>query len=285
MELNVRIEKNLPTIVPDAVSFETGCTKQQAQDPAIVAYEHHGEEFTTQDRGALPSFYEDLLLGRAMPLTFATKSVQDPDTLLAIALFLHRDLATHPHTAGFVYIVDFVHRLGLPALAHIEEDLARFLAALRVYFPDQGISQRELSLRVTTAVGWIRDYIHEGPIPLLGPTPRTEVRILDHGTQGFVVAETQSTLWDGWVELFRTGFLRGILVDHSAGDRKDCLIARKSLYLGFDLPMAQRLLNQMETAMGELPEWTTTPDGLWLKSPPEGTLLLLRDILEVLVRV
>jgi hypothetical protein len=283
MEINVRIERDLPAIVPDAVSFETGASKAQLE--TSLAYEHHGSEFTPFDRGALPSFYEDLLLGRAMPLVFATPRVQDIDTLMAIALFLHRDLATHPATAGFVYTVDFVHRLGLPALAHIEEDLARFLSALRVYFPDTGISQRELSHRVTTAVGWIREYIHEGKLPLLGQTPHTEVRILDRGTNGFVAAETQAPLWDGWVELFRAGFLRGILVDHSPGDRKHCLVARKSQFLGFDLPLACRVLNQMELAMGELADWTTTPDGLWLKSPPEGTLLLLRDILEILVRV
>jgi len=283
VELKVRIEKGLPAVVPDAVSFETGAPRAQLE--TALAYEHHGSQFTPFDRGALPSFYEDLLLGRAMPLVFATPRVQDIDTLMAIALFLHRDLATHPATASFVYTVDFVHRLGLPALAHIEEDLAHFLAALRTYFPDTGISQRELSTRVTTAVGWIRDYIHEGKLPLLGSAPRTEVRILDRGTQGFVSAETQGPLWDGWVELFRAGFLRGILVDHSQGDRKDCLIARKSPFLGFDLPLACRLLNQMELAMGELAEWATTPDGLWLKSPPEGTLLLLRDILEVLIRV
>lgn len=283
MDINVRIEKGLPALVPDAVSFETGASKAQLE--TALAYEHHGPQFTPFDRGALPSFYEDLLLGRAMPLVFATPRIQDIDTLMAIALFLHRDLATHPATASLVYTVDFVHRLGLPALAHIEADLAHFLSALRAYFPDTGLSQRELSNRVTTAVGWIRGYIHEGTLPLLGAAPCTEVRILDRGTNGFVSAETQGPLWDGWVELFRAGFLRGVLVDHSPGDKQHCLIARKSLFLGFDLPLACRLLNQMELAMGELADWSMTPDGLWLKSPPEGTLLLFRDILEVLVRV
>ena len=284
MNLNVRIDRNLPPVVPDAIAFETGCSRAQTEDPSIVAYNHHGPEFLTFDRGALPSFYEDLLLGRAMPPVFATTQVHDIDTLLAIALFLHRDLATHPLTAGFVYTVDFVHRLGLPALAHIEEDLARFFSALRAYFPESGLSQRELGQRITTAVGWIREYIHEGKLPTLGKTIRTEVRIIDHGTSGFVVAETKGSLWDGWVELYRTGFLRGVLLD-SSHERMHVLIARKSLYLAFDLAVAARVLNQMETALGELPEWAVTNDGLWLKSPADGTTILVSDLLKILTRV
>jgi hypothetical protein len=284
MDLNVRIDRNLPLVVPDAISFETGCTRAQIQDPAIVAYNHHGPEFTTEDRGALPSFYEDLLLGRALPLVFATTRIHDIDTLLAIALFLHRDLATHPLTASFVYTVDFVHRQGLPALAHIEEDLARFFSSLRTYFPDTGLSQRELGQRITTSVGWIREYIHEGKLPDLGRAPRTEVRVIDHGTSGFVVAETKGSLWDGWVELYRAGFLRGVLIDAS-GDRRHVLIARKSHYLSFDLTTASRILNQMESAMGELPDWSVSQEGLWLKSPPDGTLILLNDLLAILTRL
>lgn len=285
MKLNVRIEKTLVGVVPDAISFETGCTRTQLEDPSFIAYDHHGPEFTTCDRGALPSFYEDMLLGRAMPPVFATPRVQDIDTLLAIALFLHRDLATHPATASLVYTVDFLHRLGLPALGHVHEDLARFFSALRVFFPDSGLAQREVSERLTTTVGWIREYIHEGTLPPLGRAPRTEVRVIDHGTTGFVVAETTGDLWDGWVELFRTGFLRGVLVDHSPGDRKNVLIARKSNYLHFNLTMASHVLNQMESAMGELPEWNLSKDGLWLRSPPAGTLILLSDLLAVLVRI
>jgi hypothetical protein len=218
-----------------------------------------------------------------MPPVFATPRIQDIDTILAIALFLHRDLATHPATAAFVYTVDFVHRLGLPALAHIEEDLARFLSALRAYFPETGISQRETSDRLTQSIGWLREYIHEGKIPVLGSQPRPEVRIIDHGTAGFVLAETSGPLWDSWVELFRAGFLRGILL--SPGERKRVLVAKKSAYLRFDLGLAGRTFNEMERAMGELPEWTVTQDGLWLMGPEIGTLILASDLLKVLTRV
>lgn len=284
MDLHVRIEKDLPDIVPDAISFETGAARRDLDAPDPVIYEHHGREFTPFDRGALPSFYEDLVLGRAMPPVFATPRIQDIDTLLAIALFLHRDLATHPATASFVYTVDFVHRHGLPALAHIEEDLARFLSALRTYFPDKGLSQRETGDRLTQAIGWIREYIHEGKLPVLGAPPRTEVRVLDQGNSGFVVAETTGSLWDGWVELYRTGFLRGVLIDF-ATDRRRVLVARKSPFLAFDLRAASRIFNQMETAMGELPDWTAHENGLWLEGPSDGTLILVKDILDVLVRV
>jgi hypothetical protein len=282
MDLNVRVEGTLSGSIENAVSFETGLTRGQLQTTE-VAYEHHGEEFSPEDRGALPAFFEDLLLGRPMPTTFATRSVQDIDTLMAIALFLHRDLATHPNTPSFVSLVDFVHRRGLPALAHIEEPLARFLSALRSHFPESSLSQRELSARLISAIGWIREYIHEGTLPVLGPAPSSSVRVLDQGTGGFAVAETSGCLWDGWVELYRLGFLRGVLIS-AAGDRKKVLIARKSHHVRFDLSTAARLLNQVEIVMAEAPEWTVSRDALWLEQPA-GTLILLKDILAILLRV
>ena len=285
MELSVRVESSLTGLVDQAVSFETGLTKAQLTAPNVVGYDHHGENFSPDDKGALPCFFEDLLLGRPMPPIFATRSVQDVDTLTAIALFLHRDLVMQPNTPAFVAIVDFVHRRGLPALAHIEEPLARFLSALRSHFPEKGLSQRELSARIISAVSWIREYVHEGTIPVLGPTPNSSVRVLDQGSEGFAVAETGGALWDGWVALYRLGFLRGVLVSTSTNnDRRHVLIARKSHHVALNLRSAARLLNQVEIVMGENPEWTVSKDGLWLE-PPSGTLILLKDILAVLTRV
>ena len=283
MQLNVRIESGLCGVVADAVSFETGLTREQTTDPALAAYEHHGTEFNPQDRGALPAFFEDLILGRPMPDTFATRCVQDVDTLVAIALFLHRDLAINAAMATFVYQADFVHRLGLPALAHVDEPLARFFSALRGHFPDRGLSQRELSERIVAAVEWIREYVHGGAIPVLGPTPAGDLRLIDQGDRGFVLAQTSGSLWDAWVELYRFGFLRGILIagDH---DQRRLLIAKKSHHVVFDLARAAQVLNQMEISMGEPAEWRLSSDGLWLESP-KGTPLLLRDILAVLTRV
>jgi hypothetical protein len=286
MDLNVRIEKNLPPIVPDAVSFETGLSKAQLEDSSVIGYEHHGPEFTTFDKGALSNFYEDLILGRPMPTVLATHQIQDIDTLFAIALFLHRDLATHPSTAGIVYTIDFVHRLGLPSLAHLDDSLARFFSALRYYFPED-LSQREVSDHLQNAVGWLREYVHNGTLALTGTPPRYDIRVLQLGTGGFVAAvdEGSGSLLDGWVELYRRGFLKGILSRRGAEDRNHVLITRKSLFLAFDLPKGCHILNQMEAAMGELPGWKVSVDKLWLESPEEGTLILLQHIMEVLVRI
>lgn len=281
MELNVRVESALTGQIENAISFETGLTRAQLLE--TLAYEHHGEDFSPDDKGSLPCFFEDLLLGRPMPTTFATRSVQDIDTLTAIALFLHRDLVTHPNTPGFVAVADFVHRRGLPALAHIEEPLGRFLSSLRSYFPDRGLSQRELSERIISAVTWVREYVQEGVIPVLGPAPNANVRILDQGTGGFAVAETSGSLWDGWVELYRLGFLRGVLIS-SHDERKRMLIARKSPHVQLDLRIAAHLLNQVEVVMGESPEWTVSKDELWLEQPA-GTLILLKDVLAIVMRV
>lgn len=285
MDLNVRIEKALPPIVPEAISFETGALRRDLDVLGIVAYEHHGREFSLHDRGALTCFYEDLLLGRALPLTFATTGIHDVDTLTAIALFLHRDLATHPATTSFVYSVDFIHRFGLPALAHVPEDLARFVSVMREYFPEKGLSQRELGSRITTAVGWVRDYIQEERYPTLGAVPDATIRILDIGTNGFVLAETDGSIIDGWVELFRGGYLRGVIIKLGDNDRHQIQVAKKSFFIPLDLDAAGRILNQMETAMGELPEWRSSSDGLWLEGPRDGTLLLVQDIVQVLIRV
>jgi hypothetical protein len=285
LELNVRIEKDLPPVVDGAVSFETGATREQLNDPAIVAYEHHGEGFTTSDQGALSAFFEDLLLGRPMPLVLATPRIQDVDTLVAISLFLHRDLATHPNMPAFVYVTDFVHRMGLPALAHLDDHLARFFSALRAYFPDKGLSQRETSKRLQNALGWVRQYIHEESIPLVGSPPEVRIQVIDRGSNGFVVAEGTGPLLDGWVELYRQGHLRGLLVGPALNDRRQALVARKSLFLPFNLEMAARIFNQMESAMGEDPAWSMAPNGLWLEGPKEGTLILVQDLLKVLTRV
>lgn len=281
IELTVKVEKNLPAVVPDAVSFETGASLEEISLASTPVYEHHGVEFDTMDRGALTRFFEDLVMGRELPLVFATKAIQDVDTLVAIALFLHRDLAIHPAVPGFVYTVDWIHRGGLPALAHVDEDLGRFVSFLRAYFPDK-LGKQEFVDRLKQAIEWLRDYIFNGNIPHMGKAP-ARARVVDIGTNGFVVAQTRGSLFDGWVDLYRQGHLRGILVNTGKADRRHVLAARKSQHVPFDLTMAAHFLNQMETAMGELPTWES--DGLWLKGPEDGTLILVVDILKVLTRV
>lgn len=286
MDLNIRIEKGLPTIVEGSVSFETGATREQLKSSPQVVYEHHGEEFSALDKSALMSFYEDLLLGRAMPTTLATPEIKDIDTIVAIALFLHRDLATHPNTPAFVHAVDFAHRLGIVGLSHLDDHLARFLSALRAYFPEKGLPQRVLSEKLQDALKWIRIYIHDGIIPLQGSPPPVDVCVLDQGTSGFVVAELRSgPFLDGWVDLYRKGYLRGLLVGQSQEGRRKSLVAKKSAYLTFDLAPAASALNQMEAAMGELPEWSVSSDGLWMESPSHGSLIRVNHLIEVLTRV
>lgn len=284
MQLNVRIESHLPAIVEGSISFETGATLAQVQDPGFYAYEHHGAEFSALDRSALVQFYEQLLLGRPMPATLATHQIRDVDVLMAITLFLHRDLATLPATPELVYTIDFAHRLGLPALAHIEESKARFISSLRAYFPDK-LSQRELSQRVISAVGWIREYLQQGTLPVLGALPNTDLTVLAQGAAGFVLASTKSaSLWDGWVELYRLGFLYGILIQYLDGDRKHVMIARKSHYVPLDLVLACRLLNQLEArAAAGSADWTVTSE-LWLEHA-SGTELPVARIREVLTQV
>ena len=216
-----------------------------------------------------------------MPLTFVTPAVKDVDTLFAIALFLQRDLAIAPAMPGIVAQVDLVHRRGLPLLGHLGEDFARFLRLLRVYFPSD-LSKSETGARFTTVAGWVRDYVLQGALPALGK-PFTDVKELQRGTDGFVVAEASGDLLEGWVRLFSKGHLRGILVTPERNGRRKVLCARKSAFCAFNLPLAAKLLNEVEAAMNEKAAWKAEGDWLW--GPPEGTVLLLPHILEVLVRV
>lgn len=282
MDLNVRIDRSLPPVTESAINFETGLTRSQLVDPAIVGYEHHGVEFTHSDRGSLPSFYEDLLLGRPLPPTFATNGVRDVDTLVAIALFLHRDLALQPAMPGFVNAVDFVHRLGAAGVAHIDEPTALFIDGARNIIPEAG-SPRDIGDLVPVAVRWIREYVADGSSPFRNMRQHAGARILDQGTEGFVFASTEGGLSEGWLELFRAGFLRGILIK-SRGDRNAVSITRKSKHVRFDLNSGCRILNHIERAMGEPESWELSDDGLWL-THASGTLILPSDMLEVLVRV
>ncbi len=205
---HVRIEPGLPPVVPEALSFETGASRAQAADPDLHVYEHHGEGFGQADPGALTSFFEDLILGRPMPLVFATPGINGLDTLVALSLFLHRDMAIAPSMAGFVADVDLVHRRGLALLGHVEEARGRFFRLLSGYI-SPGLSKRELGERLGTAVAWIRAYVMTGELPDLGRS-WPSVDVLKVGTGGFVLAESAGSLLEGWVALYRQGFLKGV---------------------------------------------------------------------------
>lgn len=282
ISLSVIVDPTLEGLIPEAISYETGLTRKEVSDPTLYAYDHHGIEFTSTDPGALTSFYEDLLQGRPMPLKFATKEIRGIDTLVALALFYHRDLVTHPNTPGLIYAADLVHRRGIPAYAHIDSELAEFFRTLEYMFVGKQ-TREEIGEAIRQSIAWLYEYVTNDNIPNISRN-RPEPQILEVGSQGFVLAQNNThDLLRGWVELYRMGFLKGFLVSPEGDEYRHVLASRKSLYLQFDLSKAASLLNSVEEALGNSPEWQASE--LWLSSPPHGTVILVRDLLEIFVRV
>jgi len=248
--------------------------------PDVVSYVSTGEQT------ALSKFYYDLLLGRPVPLAFYTSEVGGVDTMLAISLFLHRDLAVNPKFPALVAAADLVERLSVQGMAHIDRDLARFLKFLRVYLPPSGLSKREQGSRLQMVMTWIREFVMEDKLPNMPVEPEPP-RVIDTGTNGFVMAEAArgADLYEGWVELYREGFLRGVLFSPPVSDRRKVLVARKSHFLEFDLRQAAEVFNEGEKAMGEPAGWVMPHGSDWLEGPEGGTLLLVSVIRDVLCRV
>jgi len=231
------------------------------------------------DHTALPRFFLDLIQGHPYPLTLVTRSIHTIGRLVSVALFLHRDLAIHPAMPGVVAAASLTDELGLAGLAHIERDLSRFFRLLEGYLPPN-LGRKAQQERLGTAVGWVREYVLEGSLPAL-PVEPAPPKVLDIGTDGFVIAEG-SALEDCWVELYRQGFLRGVVFGPARKDgRRAVLVARKSRLLPFDLRKAAEVLNEAEKAMGEPPGWLAGELGLLC----EGTLLRAEDVTKVLIRV
>lgn len=238
-----------------------------------VLYPKHG----------LRAFYDDLIMGRPFPLTLVTSALDTIGSLVAVTVFLYRDLAIHPATPNLVVSADLVDSYKHAGLAHIDRDMARFFVFLGEYLPS-GLNRKEQESRLLSAVGWLREYLLNGALPALPHEPPVP-RVIERGTNGFVVAETPGwkDMETSWVELFRQGFLRGVLFGTPREDRQVALVARKSAFLQFDLRRAAEIFNEAERSMGEAPGWESNE--LWLRTPPEGTLLLPTTILEVLLRV
>lgn len=233
------------------------------------------------DRTALTNLYSDLILGRSLPLTLKARKIDTVGKLVAVALFLHRDLAIHPRMPSLIASASFVDQLQVVGLSHIDPDMARFFKFLLAYMPPD-LPKSKQKDRLVTVVGWIRDFLLEDRLPSLPPAPKPPV-IFEVGTNGFVLAEARSSLEDGWIELYRRGYLRGALFGLDKDGRRTVLAARKSPYLTFDLRKAAEVLNEAEKAMGEPPAWEA--DELWLEGPPQGTFLLVSAITKVLIRV
>lgn len=273
LQFQVVIDPKLERICEGVVAF--GDFEVRDGDPIGVAYS--GDH-------PLLTFYQELVAGRAFPLTFATRSARSIETVAAVALFLHRDLAILPATSSFVFAVDLVARMGYGGLAHVDHHLGMFLHFLESYLPTD-LGRTTEQDRLKTVVGWIRDYLVDGTFGALTRDPPMP-RVLDVGSDGFVVAETASSkdMRLAWVELFCQGFLRGVLFNPNpkAGTHR-VLAARKSRYLSLDLRRAAEALNEAEKAMGEPPEWEA--DDLWMSSPPGGTQLPPTAVINVLLRV
>lgn len=240
LRCDVIVDPSLPDKVSGSISFDTGA------DPGLHVY-------GVTHVGPLMSFYEDLIVGLPMPLTFATHRVNGPHTVVAAALFLDRQLALLASTPGFVYLVDLVCRFGDPMLAHADPQVARFIRGLYSNFPLH-LTQQQQGNRLKTAVQWVRDYLLTGELPNLG-AHSPEVTIQDRGSNGFVVAETKGNTVLAWETLFRLGFLKGFVV----GDRQ-VTAARKNVAVGFDLERLSVTLNQMQGHNGMA--WTLKGDYL-----------------------
>jgi hypothetical protein len=248
---------------------------------AFGNFTNKGDAAIYPEDGVL-AFHRDLILGRALPLVFVTKQVNTLGVLTAIALFLHRDLAIHPNTPGFVFAVDLVDRYGVSGHAHLDRDLSRFFRLVRgVLVTAKGRQDQKIAL--DTTVSWIREYIHDGGLPGLPPESEPP-RILDRGTDGFVLATSDASFDWAWEELFRMGFLRGLLAAPILGhpDHWSYLGARKSPFLVMDLRKAADILNEGEAQLGD-GLWTS--DGMWLFGPKDGTLLPPASVVNILTRV
>jgi hypothetical protein len=279
MDLQVIVDRGLPSVMRDAIMFECGATVEQTMGSGFI-YEHHGEDFTAAHQGALTRFFEDVALGRRMPQIFATHRIRDVDTIFAMALFLNRDLVLVPSMVGLIAQMEMVHRWGIPMLAHLDPYTAGLVKFLRGYFPDD-ISRVETGRRIGTAAEWIREFVTEGRGPAVGSLP--EVRVLERGTRAFVLAESGGDLVEGWIVLYSQGYARGVLMSPERDGRRQVVASQKSLHVVFDLVTAARLLNEVEAAMNEPPEWDCK--GHWLFSPPKGTVLTPADMLKVFLRV
>lgn len=244
---------------------------------AFGDFETDDETLGTPIYKDVDTFFRDLIFGRPLPLTFAAKELETFGVILAIALFLHRDLAIHPDTPGFLACTNLADH-GIAGLAHIDRDLSSFFKFTRRYLA----SAKKPKDALETVVGWIRQYITDKQLPSLPPA-LTPPRVVDIGTDGFVLATCQhESLAEGWEELFRMGYLRGLLLKSLPEARWQVLGARKSAYTLLDLGKAADALNEAETAMGEPPEWKV--EGMWLIGPPDGTLIPVSALTKVLVR-
>lgn len=275
IHLRASLDPKAPAASSDFVTFETGASRSEIRDLTTFAYNHHGEGFNAASAGALSVFFEDLILGRPMPEKFVAHRVDGMDTIVAMTLFLRRDLAVLERTAGFVATIDLLHRRGFTVLGHVSPEVEH-LAWQLTEAPDV-MNQSWL----TEAVDRVAAYLQEGVIDGQPFPPR--YRVIDTGTNGFVLATAETPqLLRVWTALYRQGYLRGVVLGPEGPQgHRAVLASRKSPFVTFDLGRAAAIFNEMESAMGVFPTWTAEED--WLQS--SGTLLVPSDMMQVFVRV
>jgi hypothetical protein len=224
----------------------------------------------------------DLALGKPLPLTLVMRAV-DVEAAFAIALFLHRDLVLHPRMPGLLAALR-LNRLGAAGRAHIDRDLARFFRHLESYLSGGPPIERILGI----VDGWILDYVLNDRLPQL-TSDKGSLLVDKIGTNGFVVATSCGysigSSWEelAWEQLFRDGYLRGIVTGPVDSDgRHPVSIARKSQWTHLDLVKAQAAFETAERAAGGQETWNrTTP----LSLSCSGTLIPTDSLVEVLIRV
>jgi len=263
LQFRLVVDKDLPRSLPGATAFG-----DFDEAEGSVVYK------------SLPVFFSDLALGRPLPLALAMRDLRGIDHVLVVALFLHRELVIYPSVVGLVSAVDLASRWGVSGLAHVDRDLARFLVFLSSFLPP-GLPKKTLHERVPVAMQWIQEYVQKGLLPALPPEADLP-RILNFGTNGFVVAEASGLLEMAWVELFRQGHLRGMVFSPPQNDRRRVLIGRKSVFLEMKLSQLGQVLNEAERAMGEPPEWKAGVN--WLESPKGGTLIPVSNLMDVVLK-
>jgi hypothetical protein len=279
IELNVSIDLSYGPVLEEAVTFETGATLEQTLDPKYSAYNHHGRGFNSYSIGALSKFYTDLVLGRPFPLKFVTHELRDLDTLIAIALFLQRDLVLLPRTMQLVQAVDFVHCHGDRVSCHVDSVFESFRGFVKNGF----FSQKDtvpLNTRLSSFFQILRRFLEGEDFVSL---KRTEVKIVEKGTNGFVVA-LATNLLDGLSQLYGKGYLYGVLFGSpQSNGLRQVLLARKSEWVSFNLVQGSFILNELEVLSGGEVGWVVEGEYLW--SPPCGSKIPMSDIVQIALRI
>lgn len=267
LQFQVVLDDQTPREITNSVGFGDF----EVKDDVSVVY--------AQD--CVQQFYQDLVQGRPLPLTFKARGIPNLGTFFALFLFLQRDVVLAPKAHVLVSAVSLFDTFGIAGLSQVDRDLSRLLQHLSGFLRIPPKTPEDQNSFLQYAVMVCREYVLEGQLPNL-PPELPPPSILDRGTNGFVLASTSNpNLFEGWEELYRQGYLKGVLLCSGGKDRWLVLGSRKSLYVGLDLTKAAAVLNDAETAMGEPAEWRS--DGLWLVGPPSGTLLLPNMVVRILL--